>query len=115
IAGTVLMVWAVRKTTSDPRWLIFALVLEETVPYLNLLPFSPDSRWWIRYPLLLSLCIPCIAPAWKSGIFKSSYFAGYLVYFGWAAASVAYSKVPTVSAGRLIPAIILFAALSRVA
>src|SRR5262245_38259706 len=65
-----LFVWAVRRTMADTTWLIFALVLAETLPYLNLLPFNPHSRWWIHYPILISFCTPAIFGAWKSGIFK---------------------------------------------
>jgi len=115
VAGIGGLAWAVRRVSLDPFWLIFALVLEETCPYLNVLPFDSSSRWWLRYPLLLGLCMPAVPAIWKSGILKRGYFLGYLIYFGWAAVSISFSKYPAVSAGRLLPTVLLFCALSLIA
>ena len=115
LLGIAIVVWATRQTIIDPTWLILALVLEETLPYMNLIPIDPPSRWWLRYPFLLAFCIPTIAAAWKSGILKRGCFSGFLVYFGWGAVSILYSLDPGTSAGRLIPEILLFVALSLVA
>src|SRR6266851_3851572 len=115
LLGIAIVVWATRQTIIDPTWLILALVLEETLPYMNLIPIDPQSRWWLRYPFLLAFCIPTIAAAWKSGILKRGCFSGFLLYFGWGAVSILYSLDPGTSAGRLIPEILLFVALSLVA
>jgi hypothetical protein len=115
LLGITIVVWATRQTILDPTWLILALVLEETLPYINLIPVDPQSRWWLRYPLLLALCIPTIPAIWKSGILKRGCFSGFLLYFGWGAVSILYSLDPGTSAGRLIPEILLFVALSLAA
>lgn len=109
------LAWAVRQTIIDPLWLILALTLEETLPYLNLIPVDPESRWWLRYPILLSLCLPAIPAVWRSGILKQSGFRGFTVYFAWAAISISYSLAPGVTAGRILPCVLIFAALSLVA
>ena len=109
------LVWAVRRTIIDPLWLILALTLEETLPYLNLIPVDPESRWWLRYPILLFLCLPAIPAVWRSGILKQSGFRGFTVYFVWAVISISYSLAPGVTAGRVLPCILIFMALSLVA
>lgn len=115
LLGITIVVWATRQTIINPAWLILALVLEETLPYMNLVPVDPQSRWWLRYPFLFAFCIPTIVAAWKSGILKRGCFIGFLLYFGWGAVSILYSLDPGTSAGRLIPEIVLFVALSQVA
>jgi O-antigen ligase len=115
LAAIGVLAWGVRQTLIDPLWLIFALVLEEVLPYLNLLPFDPESRWWIRYPILFALCLPALPAIMRSGLFRRGNFRHFLVYFGWAAISVCYSLYPTASAGRLLPTIMLFGALSLIA
>jgi O-antigen ligase len=107
--------WGVRQTIIDPLWLIFALVLEETVPYLNLLPFNPDSRWWIRYPILFALCLPALPAVLRSGLINRGNFRRFLIYFGWAAISICFSLYPAISVGRLLPTIMLFGVLSLIA
>jgi O-Antigen ligase len=118
LAGSLaaaLLVWAVRRTMADPTWLIFALVLADTLPYSNLLPFNPHSRWWIYYPILISFCTPAIFGAWKSGIFKRGCLMGYTVFLGWAAVSVTYSLYPELSLSRVLRAALIFGAVSFIA
>lgn len=115
IAAIGALAWGVRATLIDPLWLIFALVLEETVPYLNLLPFDPASRWWIRYPILFALCLPALPAVLRSGMLNRGNFRRFLIYFAWAAVSIAYSLYPSISAGRLMPTIVLFGVLSLIA
>jgi|GEM_PF-637440 len=112
--GGSLLLWAVRWTTRDPLRLVPALVLVETLPYVNLIPLDPEKRWWLHYPLLLAFCLPSIAAAYHRGVLRERYLAVFLVYFGWGAVSVIYSLDPLISAGRLLPAALLFAALTLV-
>lgn len=93
---------AVYATIVDQKWLVIALVLEETLPYLNILPFDKESgRWFLRLPLLLAFAIPATISAWKSGILGQGAFRLFLIYFAWAAISLIYSLKPGISAGRL--------------
>lgn len=110
-----LMVWAARYTTLHPLWLATALVLVQSFPYLNLIPLSPKHRWPLHYPPLLLFCLPAIAVALKKGFLKDRTFMPLLLYFGWGAITVVYSLDPTISAGRLIPDVLLFGALALVA
>ncbi|HTR63634.1 MAG TPA: hypothetical protein VMH37_18125, partial [Candidatus Binataceae bacterium] len=59
ITGAALA-WMVWQTVIDPRWLALALVLAETLPYTNLIPIDPHSRWFLRYPLLFAFCLPAL-------------------------------------------------------
>jgi parallel beta-helix repeat protein len=109
-AGTL---WfCVRATISNPLWIGCALALTETLPYLTLIPADPESRWWLHYPMLLAFSLPLMPLVWRSGILKKGCFRGFLFYFGWAAISVLYSLDPVISAGRLVPAVLIFAALA---
>lgn len=115
LLAIVILTWGARKSVADPSWLVVGLVLEETLPYLNFLPFEPSSRWWIRYPILLALCLPALPAVWRSRLLQQGYFKAFLLYFGWAAVSIGYSIYPGISAGRLFPVVLLFLALTVVA
>jgi len=114
LLGLLVVLWCARLATFDPRWLIFALALEETLPYMNLIPVDPESRWWLRYPLLLALCLPAIPAVWRSGWLRRGGFKALSFYFAWAALTIAWSLAPGVSAGRLVPDVLLFVALALV-
>src|SRR5579885_1492830 len=112
LLGLIGVAWCVRLTLIDPLWLIFALTLEETLPYANLIPADPTSRWWLRYPLLLALCIPALPALWRSELIRRGGFKAFGFFFGWGALTLAWSLDPGVSAGRLLPAILLFGTLT---
>ncbi len=114
LIGLFFIVWCTRIATSYPLWLVFVLVLEETLPYSNLIPANPESRWWLRYPLLLALCVPALPTLWRSQLVRKGGFRQFLYYFAWAGLTILWSLTPVVSAGRLLPDILLFAALLRV-
>jgi O-antigen ligase len=111
LAGIVLYV-CVRVTLVDPLWLGCALVLTESLPYVNLIPTDPESRWWLHYPMFLAFCVPAIPLAIRSGILKRGCFWGFLIFFGLGALSVIYSIDPTISMGRLVPEVLIFVALA---
>lgn len=115
LPAIALLAWGAHKSIVDPSWLVAPLVLEETLPYLNFLPFEPSSRWWIRYPILLALCLPALPAVWHSKLLQQGYLKSFLLYFGWAAVSIDYSLYPAISAGRLFPVVLLFLALSVIA
>lgn len=116
VVGFAVLAWSVRATRIDPRWLLIALVLEETLPYLNIIPLDPETgRWFIRFPLLLAFAIPAIPVAWKSGTLKQGTFRLWMLYFAWAAITVVYSIVPATSGGRLLADVMVFFVLSVVA
>ena len=106
VAGAAL-VWCSSQTVVDPRWLALALTLEETLPYVNLIPIDPHTRWFIRYPLLIAFCVPAAPRVLKSGFLKRGHFPLVLIYFAWAIISLIYSEDPATSAGRLFPAILI--------
>jgi O-antigen ligase len=112
IIVTVFFTYAVVYVTRNPSWLIFALIFEEVIPYLNVLPLDPKSRWFLRYPLLLPLCLPALWVALRSGLLWRGGFKTLAIFFVWAVATIAYSLTPEISAGRLLPDFLLFAALS---
>ena len=114
ITGAALA-WMVWQTVIDPRWLALALVLAETLPYTNLIPIDPHSRWFLRYPLLFAFCLPALPRVWKSGILTKGHLPLFLAYFGWAAITIVYSEDPVASAGRLFPAFLLFLTIVLVA
>ena len=107
--------WGIRYALANPSWLIFALVMEEVVPYLNIIPIDPGSRWFLRYPLLLPLTIPAVWWSFRSrALFRGDYRL-FVVFWGWALIGVARSLNPTVSLGRLVPAVLVFGTLVAVA
>jgi O-antigen ligase len=104
----------IRYAFREPRWYICALMLEETVPYFNVIPVSPESRWFLRYPLLFPLALPALWSTIKTGILFEGRFGLMVMYFGWSAVTVAYSLDPGVSVGRLVPDFLLFSTLCYV-
>lgn len=119
-AGVMLIVilGTTRLTLRHKSWLIGLLVLEEVLPYINLIPAdpaNPEARWMYRYPLLLILSLPMLPAVWRSGILLQGRFKHFALYYAWCGATILYSLVPATSAGRLLPAILLFCALSAVA
>jgi hypothetical protein len=77
LPAIALLAWGAHKSIVDPSWLVAGLVLEETLPYLNFLPFEPSSRWWIRYPILLALCLPALPAVWRSTLLQQGYFKSF--------------------------------------
>ncbi len=114
LLGGATLIWTARYTTLNPFWLAPALLLVETLPYVNLIPVDPESRWWLHYPFLFAFCLPAIPAAYKRGLLKERQFMLFFVYFGWGAVSVIYSLDPLISAARLIPATLLFATLTLI-
>jgi O-antigen ligase len=111
IGAVIATFFAIRLCYRDTSWLLFALVLEEVVPYLNSISADPNARWVIRYPILLPLTIPAAWLAIKRGAFRRGYFLAYALFLGWCAITISYSEVPAISLGRLIPEVLVFAAL----
>ena len=105
----VALLYGIRHALRYPSWFIFALIVEETVPYFSILPIDPDSRWFLRYPLLFPLALPALWAAFKSRMLFQGRFALMLIFFAWGAVTLSYSLNPAVSAGRLIPDFLLFA------
>lgn len=99
----------IRYALRHPSWFIFALIVEETVPYFSVIPIDPESRWFLRYPLLFPLAIPAVWTAFKSRILFEGRFGLMLVFFAWGAVTLTYSMNQAVSAGRLVPDFLLFA------
>ncbi len=112
LAALAVLIFAARFVPSHKVWLAGLLVLEELLPYANVIPYDPQSRWIFRYPILLALCAPMAPAAWRSGILFEGYFKALAAYYGWAAATIVYSLAPAASIGRLVPAVLLFAALA---
>jgi len=110
LLAVIVSFFAIRLCVRVPSWLLFALVLEEVLPYLNIIPLDPNARWVVRYPLLLPLTIPTVWSAIRTGVIRG-WFKGYAAFLVWCAVTVAYSEVLTVSLGRLIPIILIFTAL----
>lgn len=112
VVGSACVAWSVRAAYADPGWLIVALMAEETIPYLNIIPLDPQNRWFLRYPLLLPLCLPSLWVAWKSKLLWQGNFRYVFAFFVWGAVTVAYSLNPPISAGRLVPDILVFTTLA---
>lgn len=110
--AALLLVYTARFALHNRTWLLGLLVLEEVLPYANVIPYDPQSRWMFRYPLLLALCVPSLPNAWRSGILWQGGFRILMVYYLWGAVTIIYSLSPGISAGRLLPAILLFGASS---
>jgi O-antigen ligase len=105
----VLLFYGMRYALEHPHWFIFALIVEETVPYFSIIPLDPDTRWFLRYPLLFPLALPALWGAIRTRIIFQGRFGLMLIFFAWAAVTLVYSLNPAVSAGRLIPDFLLFA------
>jgi O-antigen ligase len=112
VVGVGGLIWLSRFVSSHRAWLLGLLVLEELLPYANVIPYDPQSRWIFRYPILAALCIPMVPAAWRSGILLRGNFKAFALYYAWAAATTIYSLAPAASVGRLLPAILLFVGLS---
>jgi hypothetical protein len=85
---------------------IFGLVLVQTLPYLNIIPWDPNSRWWLHEPLLAALCLPVLPVLWRSKIIPK----GYWIFVAWTALTILYTpQQPKVAIGRFLPAILLLA------
>ena len=115
-AGVTAVFWLyiTHLSLHNRTWLLGLLVLEEVLPYANVIPYDPESRWMFRYPLLLALCIPALPNVWRSGILLQGGFGMLMAYYLWGAVTVTYSLAPGISAGRLLPAVLLFAASSSI-
>ncbi len=111
LVGTTAIVLAIRYCLREPSWLLFALALEEVLPYLNVIPLDPDSRWVLRYPLLLPLCIPAAWMAFRSGLFWRGWYKAYTLFFLWCLITIGYSLAPGTSAGRLLPCVLIYGTL----
>jgi len=111
LISTTAAVLAIRYCLREPSWLLFALALEEVLPYLNIIPLDPDTRWVLRYPLLLPLCIPAAWMAVRSGLFWRGWYKAYSLFFLWCLITVAYSLAPAISAGRLLPCLLIYGTL----
>jgi O-antigen ligase len=103
------LIYGIRYSLLHPSWFIFALIVEETVPYFSVIPLDPGSRWFLRYPLLFPLALPALWVAFKTRMLFRGRFGLMVIFFGWGAVTLAYSLNPAVSAGRLIPDFLLFA------
>src|SRR5579872_2074536 len=55
VVALVPLFYGIRYALRHPSWFIFALIVAETVPYFSIIPIDPESRWFIRYPLLFPL------------------------------------------------------------
>ncbi len=113
--GAILFVLGIRYSIRHLPWLIVALVLAETLPYLSAIPLDPNSRWFLRYPLLLPLCLPALWVAYCEGVLFEGRFKLMLLLFLWDAVTISYSSVPAISAGRLVPNFLLFSSVVLVA
>jgi O-antigen ligase len=114
LIGTVLFLWGIIYVIRKPEWLGFAFIFEELLPYANIIPEDPASRWYLRFPLLLPLSFPAVWVSIRSGILWCGRFKGFLFYFAWAAISVLYSLRPEISGGRLFGDVLLFCALGAI-
>ena len=114
-AAAALLFAAVRYAYRHPEWLIVALVIEETLPYLNVIPVDPFNRWFLRYPILLPLTIPAAVIAFRSPVLRQGRFKYMLMFWLWALLTVPYSLAPAISLGRLVPDVLVFATLCAVA
>jgi hypothetical protein len=114
-AGAGLAVWGIRYCFQNPSWLIFALVAEEVLPYLNIIPLDPGHRWFLRYPLLLPLTVPAVWKMFRSRKLWQGPYKLMMLFWGWALFSIAYSLNPAISLGRLLPDFLLFGAVVAVA
>lgn len=112
--GAALWLGAAFLTARHPAWFACFVVFEELLPYVDFLPFSPRHRWFLRYPMLLTLAMPLAWRAVARGKIWQGGFAGLTIFYAWAAFSIAWSSVPAISAGRLVPVVILFAAFTAV-
>ena len=112
--AAVVLAYTARFALHNRSWLLGLLVLEEVLPYANVIPYDPQSRWMFRYPLLLALCVPALPSAVKSGMLWQGGFGLLTMYYLWGAVTVGYSLLPGISAGRLLPAVLLFAASSSI-
>lgn len=112
--AVVVLFYTARFALNNRTWLLGLLVLEEVLPYANIIPYDPQARWMFRYPLLLALCVPTLPSTWRSGILWQGGFRMLMAFYLWGAVTVTYSLLPGISAGRLLPAVLLFAALSSV-
>lgn len=118
LAAAPVLIFVCRVALARPEWTLFAIVLEETLPYVSLHPAqaqTADPRWIIRYPLLILIALPLIPRAFRSRLLVQKSFRLFLVYYAWCAITVSYSLLPLVSAGRLIPNVLLFVCLAGVA
>lgn len=114
VLSIIALYQVIRYAFREPRWYICALMIEETVPYFNVIPVSPDSRWFLRYPLLFPLALPALWSTIKTGILFQGRFGLMVMYFVWSAVTVTYSLDPGVSMGRLVPDFLLFSTLCYV-
>ncbi len=118
LAAAPLLIFLCRVALAKPEWTLLAIVLEETLPYISLVPVQAqqaEPRWIIRYPLLILIALPLIPRALRSRLLVQKSFRLFFVYYAWCAVTVSYSLLPLVSAGRLIPNVLLFICLTGVA
>lgn len=114
-AASAILFLAIRYAYHHPEWLIVGLVIEETLPYLNVIPVDPFNRWFLRYPILLPLTIPAALIAFRSPVLWQGRFKYMLLFWLWALLTVPYSLAPAISLGRVVPDMLVFATLCAIA
>jgi O-antigen ligase len=107
-AAGALVLWAAARVQLDGAHLLCALVMIELLASATVLPITEEQRFVIRYPLLLLFALPAAIRAWRNPLLWRGGFRDYLLYLGWAAASVTYSLLPGYTAARVLAAILLF-------
>jgi len=115
-AATIILPWAVYRTSRQPSWLLIVIVLIEAVAATTFVSGSDEQIGaFIRYPLEILFVAPFVPALWKSEVLRQGGFRDYSIYLIWALASVAYSILPKVSFVHAIGAILPFCALCVIA
>jgi O-antigen ligase len=112
VAGAFGVYKAAAYTRLDRGWLIVPLVLVAILIQLFYLEGAPRAA--LHYGLMAVFCIPCILPAWRSGIFRRGGFELYALYFVWGLITVAWSLAPQYSLVRLADSVLIFCAISAI-
>jgi hypothetical protein len=94
------------------EWLICALVL---IFLINAFFFlNPTARAAFHYGTLALFCLPVVATALRSDVFRNGGFRLYTIYFLWAAVTITYSLAPEYSLARLSEAFMILVALAAI-
>jgi O-antigen ligase len=105
IAMPAILICGVIYTSHHHEWLIFPLALICLVIQASF--FGEHARAAFHYLALALFCLPAAPRVLQSRILRTGGFRLYVLYFGWAAVTVAYSLAPVYSLARLIDSILV--------
>jgi O-antigen ligase len=111
VGASIICLWLARFVYRQQVWCMCALLIVESSAITAFLPVDENTRFLIRYPLLVLFCLPTMPIFWRSGLLWQGGIRDYAIYLGWGLISVTYSLIPLYSFARISASLMLFTAI----